>query len=71
MEETNQHIPFEITQALIEGLKGMIDSKDNMLSLESIIPLSPSIRAWVISKGICWLVSSKIKRINDQFLLLL
>ena len=29
MEETNQHIPFEITQALIEGLKGMIDSKDN------------------------------------------
>ena len=29
MEETKQHIPFEITEALIEGLKGLIDSNDN------------------------------------------
>ena len=29
MEETKEHIPFEINETLIEGLKVMIDSKDN------------------------------------------
>ena len=29
MKETKQHIPFEITEALIEGLKGLIDSNDD------------------------------------------
>ena len=36
MEETKDHAPFEITEALIEALNGFIDSKDNTAVLEQL-----------------------------------
>lgn len=36
MEETKQHIPFEITETLIDTLNGLIDSKDDKAVLEQL-----------------------------------
>ena len=36
MEETKEHIPFEITETLIEELNGFIDSKDDKAVLEQL-----------------------------------
>ena len=36
MEETKEHIPFEITETLIDALNGFIDSKDDKAVLEQL-----------------------------------
>ena len=36
MEETKEHIPFEITEALIDALNGFIDAKDDEAVLEQL-----------------------------------
>ena len=36
MEETKEHIPFEITDSLIDALNGFIDSKDDKAVLEQL-----------------------------------
>ena len=36
MEKTKEHIPFEITEALIDALNGFIDSKDDKAILEQL-----------------------------------
>ena len=36
MEETKEHIPFEITEALIDSLNGFINSKDDKAVLEQL-----------------------------------
>ena len=36
MEENKEHIPFEITEALIDVLNGLIDSKDDKAILEQL-----------------------------------
>ena len=36
MEDTKEHIPFEITETLIDALNGFIDSKDNKAVLEQL-----------------------------------
>ena len=43
LKETKQHIPFEITEALIEGLKGLIDSNDDKAILALLDPASSSL----------------------------
>ena len=36
MEDTKEHIPFEISETLIDALNGFIDSKDDKAVLEQL-----------------------------------